>query len=86
MVAKVYQRKQKQVDMHILPALWQLLNLVKGSTMSAGVNSLNFSITRLVMSLYEQMGDQLIEKASSNSSVSTRNLETLKQILTSQLD
>ncbi|RMZ95708.1 hypothetical protein BpHYR1_050751 [Brachionus plicatilis] len=86
LVSKVYQRKQKQVDMHILPALWQILNLVKGNTMSAGINSLNFSITKLVMSLYEQMGEQLIEKASNNSSVSTRNLETLKQILTSQLD
>lgn len=82
----MYQRKQKQVDLHILPALWQLLNSVKGNTLSAGVNSMNFSITKLVMSLYEQMGEQLIEKASNNSSVSARNLETLKQIMNSQLD
>ena len=82
----MYQRKQKQVDLHILPALWQLLNSIKGNTMSAGVNSMNFSITKLVISLYEQMGELLIEKASNNSSVSARNLETLKQILNSQLD
>ncbi|CAF0703596.1 unnamed protein product [Brachionus calyciflorus] len=86
LVGRVFSRKQKQVEMHILPALWQLLNSVKGNTTSSGVNSLNGSISSLVLSLYEQMGEQLIDKASNSSSVSSRNLELLKQMITNQLD
>ncbi len=79
----VYARKQKQVELHVLPALWSLLNSVKGNSTSSGVSSLNAAITKLVQSVYEQMGEQLIDRAANSSSVSSRNLELLKELILS---
>ena len=50
--------------------------------MSQGSGSLNASVARLVQSLYEQMGEQLIERASNNSHVPARNLELLRSLTT----
>jgi hypothetical protein len=36
---------------------------------------------KLVKMLYEQMGEQLVEKASNNSNVSSRNLEILRELI-----
>ena len=60
----VYTRKQKQVELHVLPTLWSLLNSVKGNSSSSGASSLNAAVTKIVQSVYEQMGEQLIDRAS----------------------
>jgi hypothetical protein len=79
LISLVYSRKQKQVELHVLPAIWSLLNTVKGNNGSA----LNASFIRLVQALYEQMGDVFIERASNSSSVPARNLELLKELISS---
>ena len=88
LIPHVYQRKQKQVELHILPLLWSLLNPVKGGNSSSttnGVSALNVSVTRLVQSVYEQMGEQLIDRATNSSAVSARNLELLKELITTPI-
>lgn len=80
LIPHVYSRKQKQLELHVLPTLWGLLNIVKGSSVSQGSGSLNASVARLVQSLYEQMGETLIERASNNSHVPARNLELLRNL------
>ena len=77
----MYSRKQKQVELHVLPTLWSLLNSVKGNVSATNAGSLNGAIQKLSQNLYQQMGDNLIEKASNSSSVSKRNLEILKEFL-----
>lgn len=84
----VYQRKQKQVELHVLPLLWLLLNQIKGGNSSSttnGSSSLNIAVTRLIQSVYEQMGEYLLERASNSSSVSARNLELLKDLITTPI-
>ena len=84
LIPLVYSRKQKQIELHVLPTLWSLLNQVKGnSTNFNSSSSLNAAITRLVQNLYEQMGEQLIDRASNSSAVSGRNLELLKELVSS---
>ena len=80
LIPHVYSRKQKQVELHVLPTLWSLLNSIKGNSSSSGT-PLNHSITKLIQNLYEQMGEQLIERASNSSSVSSRNLELLRELI-----
>lgn len=77
LIPLTYSRKQKQVELHVLPAVWSLLNNIKGNI----GNALTASVVKLVQNLYEQMGDNLIDKASASSSVPTRNLDLLKQLL-----
>ena len=81
LIPLTYTRKQKQVELHVLPAVWSLLNNVKGNV----GNSLTASVAKLVHNLYEQMGDHLIDKASSSSSVPTRNFDLLKDLLNAPL-
>ena len=45
--------------------------------------SLNSSIIKLAQSLFEKMGYYLIDKASSSSNVSGRNLELLREMVSS---
>lgn len=67
--------------MHVLPTLWTLLNLIKGNSSSShSGSSLNAAVARLVQSLYEQMGETLIDRAANNSNVPARNLELLKDL------
>lgn len=80
----------------MLPALWQLLNIIKGggagvTTMGgsgggSGANILNVAVSKLVKSLYEQMGEQLVDKAANSSSVPARNLELLKELIANPID
>lgn len=83
LIPLVYSRKQKQIELHVLPTLWSLLNSVKGNvTSSNGSGSqLNAAITKLVQNLAEQMQEQLVERAANSSSVSQRNLELLKELV-----
>ena len=64
----------------MLPLLWSLLNSIKGNTVTNGT-SLNGSVQKLAVNLFDQMGEQLIERASNSSSVPARNLELLKELI-----
>ena len=69
------------MELHVLPTLWSLLNIVKGSSVYQGSSgSLSTAVARLVQSLYEQMGEMLIDRAAVNSQVPARNLEILKNL------
>jgi hypothetical protein len=86
----VYSRKQKQIELHILPLIWQSLSTLKvnssatatahQATITSGTH-MNQAIIRLIHTMYQQMGSNFLEKASSSSSVSARNLEILKDIV-----
>lgn len=82
----VYSRKQKQIELHVLPTLWILLNSMKGNSGTSGPNSLNSSVTKLVQNLYEQMGENLVDRAANSSAVSSRNLDLLKDLIVNPLD
>lgn len=77
LVGIIYPRKQKQTELHVLPAVWSLLGTVKGNHGTV----LSGALTRLVQNLYDHMGETLIEKAASSSSVPAANLQLLKELL-----
>jgi hypothetical protein len=52
------------------------------SSSAGGSNSLNSSIHILTTALYTELGSILIEKASSSSSVSPKNLQLLRELCT----
>lgn len=82
------QRKPKQVEIHLLPAYWKLLSLLRGqnstaiSSSAGGSNGLNSSIHVLTMALYTELGSVLIDKASSSSLVTPKNLQLLRELCT----
>lgn len=86
LVPRVCQRKPKQVEIHLLPTYWKLLALLRGQNSTAitssagGSNSLNTSIHVLTTALYAQYGSVLIDKASSSSMVTPKNLQMLKDL------
>jgi hypothetical protein len=80
LIPHVYSKKQKQIELHVLPAVWSLLNLVKGSSLTPGSGTLNSAVSKLVQNLHEHMGDVLFDRAASNSNVSANNLELLQDL------
>ncbi|CAF0770441.1 unnamed protein product [Didymodactylos carnosus] len=94
-VPKVCQRRQKQVEIHLLPTYWKLLALLRGqssstlnnanttmTTSSAGVGNLNSSIHILTTALYTELGSVLIEKANASSAVAPKNVQLLRELCT----
>ncbi|XP_056020659.1 TOG array regulator of axonemal microtubules protein 1-like isoform X15 [Ostrea edulis] len=82
LVTKVYQRKQKQVVLHVLPLLWHLLGATNSSgAVQGGSSSIRTATATLVNSLYNQMGQTLLEKATSDSNVTPRHLQLLQEML-----
>lgn len=85
-VPHVCQRKPKQVEIHLLPAFWKLLSLLRGqnattiSSSASGPNSLNTSIHILTKALYTELGDGLLDRASSSSAVPPANLQLLREL------
>jgi hypothetical protein len=88
LVPQVCQRKPKQVEIHLLPTYWKLLALLRGqnsisiSSSAGGSNSLNASIHVLTTALYTELGSVLIDRASSSSSVTPKNLQLLRELCT----
>jgi len=88
LVPRVCQRKPKQVEIHLLPTYWKLLALLRGQTSTAisssagGSSSLNSSIHILTTALYTELGSVLIDKASSSSMVTPKNLQILRELCT----
>ncbi|CAF0741521.1 unnamed protein product [Adineta steineri] len=85
-VPRVCQRKPKQVEIHLLPTYWKLLALLRGQNSTAitssagGSNTLNASIHTLTTALYTELGTVLLDKASSSSQVTPKNLQVLREL------
>lgn len=88
LVPRVCQRKPKQVEIHLLPTYWKLLALLRGQNTTnlilsaGGSNSLNNSIHILTTALYTELGSVLLDKASSSSMVTPKNLQLLRELCT----
>ncbi|CAH1262478.1 TOG array regulator of axonemal microtubules protein 1-like isoform X2 [Branchiostoma lanceolatum] len=79
LVLEVYVRKQQSVVRHVLPVLWHLLgNTTSSGALPGGTGNIRDATNRLANSLHLQMGDALLEYASS---LTPRNLQTLKDML-----
>ncbi|XP_064623563.1 TOG array regulator of axonemal microtubules protein 1-like isoform X2 [Lineus longissimus] len=83
LVTKVYPRKQKQVILHVLPLLWHLLGLTTAGSGAGSSGNIRTATNKLVSSLYLQMGQGLIETASTNTNVTPRALQLLQDIIDS---
>lgn len=82
LVTKVYQRKQKQVVLHVLPLLWHLLGATNSSgAVQGGSSSIRTATATLVNSLHNQMGGALLEKATTDPNVTPRHLQLLQEMV-----
>jgi hypothetical protein len=85
-VPQVCQRKPKQVEIHLLPTYWKLLALLRGQNSTAitasagGANSVNSAVHVITTALYTELGSTLLDKASSSSAVSPKNLQLLREL------
>ena len=85
-VPRICQRKPKQVEIHLLPTYWKLLALLRGQastgirSFGGGSSSLNSSIHVLTTALYMELGSVLLDKASSSSMVTPKNLQLLREL------
>ncbi|KAI8505354.1 hypothetical protein Bbelb_165430, partial [Branchiostoma belcheri] len=83
LVLEIYSRKQQSVIRHILPVLWHLLgNTTSSGALPGGTGNIRDATNRLANALHMQMGDALLEFASS---LTQRNLQTLKDMLANPL-
>ncbi|XP_041353393.1 TOG array regulator of axonemal microtubules protein 1-like isoform X2 [Gigantopelta aegis] len=71
----VYQKKPKQIVLHVLPLLWHLLGTANNS------GDLHNSIAALVNVLHKHMGPALLDKANSVPGVTTRQLQLLQDYI-----
>ncbi|XP_059143119.1 TOG array regulator of axonemal microtubules protein 1-like isoform X2 [Physella acuta] len=83
LVGKVYPRKQKPVVLHVLPLVWHLLGSMNasGATVHGGSNDLRRATGTLISTLYDCMGQGLIEKASAEPSNTQRQIQTLQSLI-----
>ena len=83
------QRKPKQVEIHLLPTYWKLLSLLRGqnsttiTSSAGGANNLNSSVHVITTALYTELGTTLIDRASSSSLVTPKNLQLLRELCSS---
>ena len=86
LVPPICQRKPKQLEIHLLPTFWKLLALLRGqnstdiSASAVSSNQLNASIHALARALYVELGDVLIDRASSSSLVTPNHLHVLREL------
>lgn len=80
LVDRVYDRKPKQIVLHVLPLLWHLLGVAAG-TGSGGGGELRTATEKLVSSLHHHMGQGLLDKANSDPSLTERHLNVLHEFL-----
>ncbi|XP_021373812.1 TOG array regulator of axonemal microtubules protein 1-like isoform X3 [Mizuhopecten yessoensis] len=82
LVIKVYQRKHKQVILHVLPLVWHLLGATHSSgAIQGGSSSIRSATCSLVNALYSHMGNSLLEKATSDPNVTPRHLQLLQDLI-----
>lgn len=80
LTSRVYDRKPKQVVLHVLPLLWHLLNQpgVGGGSIAGDLRS---ATATLVASLYDHMGQGLIDKAGSEPAMTPRHVNIINELL-----
>ena len=77
---RVYERKPKQIVLHVLPLLWHLLG-VPGVGGGSGSGDLRSATANLAATLYDHMGQGLIDKANSDPNMTTRHINVLHELL-----
>lgn len=82
LVNRVYPKKQKQVILHVLPLLWHLLGATNSSgAVQGGSSSIRTATGKLVTTLHNHMGQQLIERASGDPNVTPRHIQLLQELI-----
>ena len=77
----MYPRQPKTIIRHVLPVLWYLLGNMSGSGVTAGgTGSIRGATSLLAATLYELMGDSLLQHASS---LPPRHKNMLKELVDS---
>ncbi|KAL8617594.1 hypothetical protein ACOMHN_033140 [Nucella lapillus] len=77
---RVYERKGRQVVLHVLPLLWHLLSSPGAGTGSAS-GKLCSATAALAATLHSHMGQGLLDRAGSEPSLSARHLSLLQEML-----
>ena len=81
----VYPRKQKPVVLHVLPLLWHLLGSINSSggrsAMHGGAPDLRQATSTLTATLYDLMGQGLLEKATTEPSMTQRQIQLLNNLI-----
>ncbi|XP_076464551.1 TOG array regulator of axonemal microtubules protein 1-like isoform X2 [Babylonia areolata] len=77
---RVYPRKPKQIVLHVLPLLWHLL-AAPGVAGGSGSGELRSAVTGLASSLWDHMGQGLIDKANSDPNMAARHVSVLHEVL-----
>ncbi|KAK7488657.1 hypothetical protein BaRGS_00020110 [Batillaria attramentaria] len=80
LVDRVYERKPKQVVLHVLPLLWHLLG-VHGVGGGQGSGDLRSATAQLASTLHLHMGQGLMDKANSDPNITTRHLNILNELI-----
>ena len=80
LVDRVYDRKPKQIVLHVLPLLWHLLNM-PGVRGGSGSGELRSATADLAGKLYDHMGQGLLDKASSEPNMTARHINILNELL-----
>lgn len=82
MADRVFERKPKQIVLHVLPLLWHLLGATGvGGGAGAGGGELRSATQQLASTLYSHMGQGLMDKANSEPSVTSRHLSVLSDLV-----
>ncbi|PVD25713.1 hypothetical protein C0Q70_13373 [Pomacea canaliculata] len=82
MADRVFERKPKQIVLHVLPLLWHLLGATGvGGGAGAGGGELRSATQQLASTLYSHMGQGLMDKANSEPSVTPRHLSVLSDLV-----
>ena len=82
LVTRVYPKKQKQIILHVLPLLWHLLGATNSSgAVQGGSSSIRSATGKLVNALYTHMGNSLIDRASSDPTVTPRHIQLLQDLI-----
>ncbi|XP_076441832.1 TOG array regulator of axonemal microtubules protein 1-like isoform X3 [Babylonia areolata] len=77
---RVYERKSKQIVLHVLPLLWHLLAL-PGVGGGAGSGELRSAMAALASTLHHHMGQGLLDRAGSEPSLTARHMNILQEVL-----
>lgn len=80
LVPDVYERKPKQVTMHVLPLLWHLL-ATSSKSGAAGSADLRQATSKLTTTLHVAMGDSLMEAAQISPGMTSHLVQQLQDML-----
>lgn len=76
-IQPVFNRKPGLVNRLVLPLLWNLLSTSNSGVVTPGRANLHAAIVRICNTLYQCMGEELTELASSKSARALQRLESI---------